>query len=62
MRKAKSDFYVNKINDCSKTRDIKESWSLINSRLNDHSVTDLKLIAESLNDYFVDIELDLAAD
>ena len=52
---------------------MKKSWSLINSLLgkkgkstlelniNNSSVTDPKLIAESLNDYFINIGLDLAA-
>ena len=76
MRKAKSECYVNKINYCSNTRGIKKSWSLINSLLgkkekstyiNEQNVdntsgTDPKLIAEYLNDYFVNIGLDLAMD
>ena len=62
MRKAKSEFYVNKIDDCSKSKDINKSWSLINSLLgkkgkstyinklniNDYCVNDPKLIAESI--------------
>ena len=60
----------------SEIRDTKKSWSLINSLLgkkgkstyiselniNNNSITDPKLIAEVLNDYFINIGLDLAAD
>lgn len=76
MRKTKSKFYCKKIEDCAKTVDLKKSWSLINSLLgknsrstvvseltvNDTVISDSKLIAESFNDYFINIGPKLTAE
>ena len=76
MRNAKSKFFHDKINDCSKSNDPKKAWTLINTLLgknnkpntlselsvNDNLVSDPKSIAEGLNDYFVNIGLTLAAE
>ena len=67
MRSAKSKFFHDKINDCSRSNDPKKAWTLINTLLgknnkpnslnelsvNDNLVSDLKSMAEGLNDYFV---------
>ena len=69
MRKSKIDFYHKEIGDCTYSNDFKKNWSLINSltgrnnksssiteiSVNDNSITDSKLIAESFNEYFVNI-------
>ena len=76
MRNAKSIFFHDKINDCSRSNDPKKAWTLINTLLgknnkpnnlselllNDNLVSDPKSMAHSLNDYFVNIGLTLAAE
>ena len=75
MRNAKSKFFHDKINDCSRSNDPKKAWTLINTLLgknnkpnnlselsvNDNLVSDPKSMAEGLNDYFVNIGPTLAA-
>ena len=69
IQKTKSEYFVNKIRDCSNTKDPKKSWSLVNSLLGknfkstyinelkiyDNIITDSTLIAESFNNYFINI-------
>ena len=76
IRKTKSEYFVNKIRDCANVKDPKKSWSLINSllgknsksthinelKLNNNIITDSTLIAESLNNYFINIGPQLASD
>ena len=76
MRNAKSKFFHDKINDCSRSNDPKEAWMLINTLLgknnkpnnlselaiNDNLESDPKSMAEALNDYFVNIGPTLAAE
>ena len=76
IRKTKSEYFVNKISDCANIKDPKKSWSLINSllgknsksthinelKLNNNTITDSTLIAESLNNYFINIGPQLAND
>ena len=76
MRSAKSKFFHDKINDCSRSKDPKKAWKLINTLLgknnkpnnlselsvNDNLVSDPKSMAEGLNDYFVNIGPTLAAE
>ena len=76
MRNAKSKFFHDEINDCSRSNDPKEAWTLINTLLgknnkpnnlselsvNDNLVSDPKSMAEALNDYFVNIVPTLAAE
>ena len=75
MRKSKIDFYQKEIGDCTYSNDFKKIWCLINSNtgrnnksssiteisVNDNSITDSKLIAESFNEYFVNIGPSLAS-
>ena len=76
MRNAKSKFFRDKTNDCSRSNDPKKAWTLINTLLgknnkpnnlselsvNDNLVSDPKSMAEGLNDYFVNIGPALAAE
>ena len=76
IRKTKSEYFVNKIRDCANVKDPKKSWSLINSllgknsksnqinelKLNNNTITDSTLIAESLNNYFINIGPQLASE
>ncbi len=76
MRKSKTDFYHKEIGNCAKLKDLKKTWSLINSLtgknnkstsiteilVNNNSVSDSKLIAESFNEYFVNISPSLATE
>ena len=76
MRKSKTDFYHKEIGNCAKLKDLKKTWSLINSLtgknnkstsiteilVNNNSVSDSKLIAESFNEYFVNIGPNLATE
>ena len=76
IRKTKSEYFVNKIRDCANVKDPKKSWSLINSllgknskythinelKVNNDAITDSTLIAESLNNYFINIGPQLASD
>ena len=69
IQKTKSEYFVNKIRDCSNTKDPKKSWSLVNSLLGknckstyinelkiyDNIITDSTLIAEAFNNYFINI-------
>ena len=71
IRKAESEYYTNKIRDCTYTKDIKKkSWSLINSlmgkenktsyinqlKVNDNVISGSKLMAKSLNNFFINVE------
>ena len=63
MRQAKSKYFCDKIQNCSHSKDVKKSWSLINTLLgrkqklsnvkqliiDDTIISDDKLIAESFN-------------
>ena len=77
MRNAKSKFFFEKIRDCSYSKDLKKSWSLINNLLgkntnkttniselsiNSITISEDKLIAESFKDYFINIGPKLAAE
>ena len=76
MRKSKTDFYHKEIGKCAKLKDLKKTWSLINSLtgknnkstsiteilMNNNSVSDSKLIAESFNEYFVNVGPSLATE
>ena len=76
MCNAKSKFFHDKINDCSRSNDPKKAWTFINILLrknnksnnlsdlsvNDNLVSDPKSMAEGLNDYFVNIGPALAAE
>lgn len=76
IRHAKSKFFREKINDCSRSSDPNTAWTLINSLLsknsetsfcselsvNDKKVSDPKAVAEAFNDYFVSIGPRLAAE
>ena len=76
MRNAKSKFFHDKINDCSRSNDPKKARTLINTLLwnknkpnnlselsvNDNLVSDPKSMAEGLNDYFVNIGPTLASE
>ena len=69
MCKSKIDFYHKEIGDCAKSKDFEKIWSLINSLtgknnksttnteilVNDNSTVDSKSIAETFNEYFVNI-------
>ena len=69
-------FCHDKINNCSRSNDPKKAWTLINTLLgknnkpnnlsellvNDNLESDPKSMADSLNDYFVNIGLTLAAE
>lgn len=69
IRSAKSKFFREKIKDCSHSKDVKKSWSLINTLLSRNSkstnvnellinntvVSDDKHIAEAFNEYFINI-------
>ena len=69
-------FFHDKINDCSRSNDPKEAWTLINTlvgknnrpnklielSVNDNLVSDPKSMAEALSDYFVNIVPTLAAE
>ena len=76
MCKSKIDFYHKEIGDCAKSKDLKKIWSLINSLtgknnksttitdilVNDKSTVDSKSIAETFNEYFVNIGPRLASE
>ena len=76
MRNAKSKFFHDKIDDCSRSNDPKEAWALINTlygknnkpnklselSLNDNLVSDSKSMVEALNEYFLNIGPTLAAE
>ena len=76
MRNAKFKFFHDKINDCYRSNDPKEAWTLINTLLgknnkpnnlselsvNDNLVSDPKSMTEALNDYFVNLGPTLAAE
>ena len=69
LRSSKDNFFHNGFEDCAKKRNIKKSWSLINSltgkkskfsniteiSTNDRNIVDPAQIAECFNDYFVNI-------
>ena len=66
--------FLQKINDCAQAKDPKQRWKLINELLgknnkanniaqlktDDTIITDDRMIAESFNDYFVNIGAKLA--
>lgn len=76
MRKTKSKYFCEKIEDCTHSKDVKKSWSLINTILgrkrkstnvkelliNNTTISDDEAIAESFNDYFTNIGMKLAAE
>lgn len=67
MRNAKSKFFHDKINDCCRSNENKEAWTLINTLMgknnkpnnsselsvNDNLVSNPKSMAEALHGYFV---------
>ena len=76
IRKAKSKYFCEKIEHCTLSKNVKKSWSLINAisgrkrkspsikelLINDTIVSDDKVIAESFNDFFTNIGINLAAE
>ena len=75
MKLAKSHFYQCEFQNCSRSSDLKKTWSLINSLIgkntksnineiivNNNTISDPKVIAESFNDYFVNIGAKLASE
>ena len=76
LRRSKANFFKSELEDCAKSKNIKKSWSLINSltgrnkksssiteiSVNDSNIVDPKLIAEHFNDYFVNIGPKLASE
>ena len=70
MKLAKSHFYQCEFQNCCRSSDLKKTWALINSLsgkknksshineivVNNNTISDPKAIAESFNDYFVNIE------
>ena len=76
IRKAKSKYFCEKIEDSISSKNVKKSWSLINTisgrkrkstnvkelQINDTIVSDGKIIAESFNDYFTNVGMKLAAE
>ena len=75
MKRAKAVYYQAKINELSRVRDMKKTWSLINTLLgkggkpsniaefniNGNIDNECQHIAEHLNDYFINIGPTLAA-
>ena len=76
LRESKAKFYHKEIGDCAKLKDFKKIWSLINSltgknkkstsiteiTVDNNNISDRKLIAESFNEYFVNIGPKLASE
>ena len=76
MRLAKKSYFCDKIKICAQTRDLGKSWSLINNLLgkntkknnitelliDDIPTSDDRLIAETMNEYFVTIGSKLASE
>ena len=76
LRRSKANFFQNGFEDCVKTKNIKKSWSLINSltgkknkfsniteiSTNNSNIVDPAQMAECFNDYFVNIGFKLAAE
>ena len=76
LRRSKANLFKSELEDCAKSKNIKKSWSLINSltgrnkksssiteiSVNDSNIVDPKLIAEYFNDYFVNIGPKLASE
>ena len=77
IRKAKTKFFCNKIEDCAQSNDLGRSWKLINNLLSKNrkcnyvsllktddatTVADDNLIAETFNDFFVNIGTKLASE
>ncbi|CAB4022776.1 RNA-directed DNA polymerase from mobile element jockey-like, partial [Paramuricea clavata] len=74
LKKAKKNYFCNKIEDCARAKDPKQSWKLINNLLGknnkSNNISQLKVedviisddikIAESFNDFFVNIGAKLA--
>ena len=72
--KAKTNYFCNKIEDCAQSKDIKQSWNLINHlmgknmksntisqlKMDNSVISDDKLKSEALNEYFVNIGAKLA--
>ena len=73
MRQAKSKYFCDKIQNCSHSKDVKKSWSLINTLLgrkqklsnvkqliiDDTIISDDKLIAESFKEYFINVGINI---
>ena len=76
MRQAKSKYFCDKIQNCSHSKDVKKSWSLINTLLgrkqklsnvkqltiDDTIISDDKLIAESFNEYFINVGINIGTE
>jgi hypothetical protein len=76
IRRAKSKYFCEKIEHCTLSKNVKKSWSLINAiserkckspsvkelLINNTIVSDDKVIAESFNDFFTNIGINLAAE
>ena len=76
MKRAKTVYYQTKINELSQARDMKKTWSLINTLLgrdgkssniveiniNGNIDNECEYIAEHLNNYFINIGPTLAAE
>lgn len=76
LRKSKANFFHREFEDCARVKNIKKSWSLINSltgnnnksssvteiSVDDCCIVDSTLIAECFNEYFVNIGPKLASE
>ena len=76
MHQAKSKYFCDKIQNCSHSKDVKKSWSLINTLLgrkqklsnvkqlinDDTIISDDKLIAESFNEYFINVGINIGTE
>ena len=76
MRKAKSKYFCDKIETCSQMKDSKNGWAWINTLLgrkrknanineliiNDKVISDDKIMAETFNEYFINIGMKMAAE
>ena len=76
MRKAKSKYFCDRIETCSQVKDSKNGWAWINTLLgrkrknanineliiNDKVISDDKIMAETFNEYFINIGMKMAAE
>ena len=76
MRQAKSKYFCDIIQNCSHSKDVKKSWSLINTLLgrkqklsnvkqliiDDTVISDDKLIAELFNEYFINVGINIGTE
>ena len=76
MRKAKSKYFCDRIETCSQMKDSKNGWAWINTLLgrkrknanineliiNDKVISDDKIMAETFNEYFINIGMKMAAE